>query len=161
MTMSFLRSLLRDEKGANLIEFALSASVLFSVLFGIIAVSLAVNSYFFISEAAREATRYAIVRGDTLTTDCTSPGYATCIAQPADIQTYVRGLGFPGIDVNNLTVSTTWLTAAGGSCGTSDNCKVPGNQVQVKVSYPFPLWVPFVPKSTINMASTSRMVIAQ
>jgi hypothetical protein len=38
---------------------------------------------------------------------------------------------------------------------------VPGNQVKVTVTYPFPLSIPFLPKGTINMASTSVMVIAQ
>lgn len=156
-----VRAFAGNEEGADLIDFAISVSVLMSVVFGIIAVSLAVYSYFFVSDAAREATRYAIVRGSTLTTDCTAPGYATCIAQPADIQSYVREMGFPGIVANNLTVTSTWLTSAGGACGTSDSCKVPGNQVKVSVSYPFPLSIPFIPHGTINMASSSTMVIAQ
>jgi Flp pilus assembly protein TadG len=154
-------ALLNKEEGADLIEFALSISVLMTMVLGIIAMSLAVYSYFFVSDAAREATRYAMVRGQTLTTDCTAPGYASCIAQPADIQTYVRGMGFPGINANNLTVTSTWLTSGGGACGTADSCKTPGNQVKVTVSYPFPLSIPFLRKGTINMASTSVMVIAQ
>ena len=57
------RTGMRDERGSSMVEFALGASLLFMVVFGIIAMALALYTYNVVSEAAREATRYAIVRG--------------------------------------------------------------------------------------------------
>lgn len=156
----------RDESGATLVEVALSIVILLVLLFGIMETAFAVYSYHFISEAAREGTRYAIVRGNSFTTDCTAPGDATCTAQggsnAGDIATYVENIGFPGIDPGNMTVNSTWFTSSGGTCTPpSDLCKSPGNQVQVQVQYAFPLRIPFIPFSTINMSSTSQMIISQ
>lgn len=155
----------RGERGSVLVETALTSIILLTVVFGIMRISLGVYSYFFVSNAAREATRYAIVRGATLGSDCTAPGYATCIAQggsnTGDIKTYVTGLGFPGINPANVTVNTTWLTATGGACGTADSCKISGNQVRVTVTYDYPLSIPFVSSRTLSMTSTSQMVISQ
>jgi Flp pilus assembly protein TadG len=150
-----------DEEGAVLVEVGFSMVILLSVVFGIMAISLALYSYFFVSEAAREATRYAIVRGNSnARPDCTSPGYATCIAQTADIQAYVRGLAFPAVTSTNVAVTSTWLTSAGGACGTTDGCKSPGNIVKVTVSYPYPLRIPFGPQRTLTLTSTSNMVVS-
>jgi Flp pilus assembly protein TadG len=160
-SIRFRLSQTQDEDGSNLVEFALSVMILVSTMLGIMASSLAAYSYFYVSDAAREATRYAIVRGSTLGSDCTAPGYATCIAQTGDISTYVKNLGFPGINAANLKVVTTWLTSTGGACGTGDSCKAPGNQVQVTVTYTAPFHVPFVPTHILNMTSTSQMFIAQ
>ena len=150
----------RSEEGATLVEIALSMTILLSTVFGIMILSLALYSYFYVSNAAREATRYAIVRGNSATTDCASPGTATCIAQGGDIQTYTRNLGFPGIIPNNLSVATTWLTNVGAACGTLDSCKTPGNRVQSTVTYSYVMSIPFVPTQTLSMTSTSQMVIS-
>lgn len=153
------------ECGAAMIETALSAIVFLTVIFGIFEACLAVYSYHYISEVAREATRYAIVRGSSLGVDCAAPTYATCIAQggsnnAGDIATYVQNIGFPGIVANNITVNSTWLTSTGAACGTADSCKAPGNQVQVNVQYLFPLVIPFIPTTNVTMSSTSQMVIS-
>jgi Flp pilus assembly protein TadG len=140
------------------------------MIFGIMEACLGVYTYHFISEASREATRYAIVRGSTYTTNCPAPpNYANCVAQggnnTGDIATYVQNLGLPGIDPTKMTVNSTWLTGAGTTtptiCGTSNSCKAIGNQVQVKITYNFPLSVPFVPVNTWTLTSTSQMVISQ
>lgn len=165
-----LRSLLRkaaDEEGANLVEFALAATVFFMVLFGIMGFCMVAYSYAFVSNAAREATRYAIVRGKSqiITTDCSSVGPANCIAQggvdAGDIYDYVKSLAPLGINASKLDVDSNWLTKSGGSCGTDDSCKVPGNQVVVQVSYTYDLNVPFVPQHSFAISSSSQMVIAQ
>jgi Flp pilus assembly protein TadG len=160
-----------DESGAAILEMALSVGILLTFIFGIMEVCLAAYTYHFLSEASREATRYAIVRGATYSpTQCpATPTYATCVAQggsnTGDIATYVQNLNFPGIDPAKMTVNSTWLTGAGTTtptvCGTADSCKVPGNQVRVTITYNFPLSVPFVPISTWTMTSTSQMVISQ
>ena len=148
---------MRDERGSAIVEFAVGASLLFMVVFGIILMALALYTYNVVSESAREATRYAVVRGSA----CTSFGTA-CPATAANIQTYVQSIGFPGINSNNLTATTAWsVYPAGGNCTPSASCNNPGNQVKVTVSYPFLLAIPFVPSRLLSMSSTSQMVISQ
>lgn len=146
----------RAEGGSVVFETALSAILVFTIMFGLMEVSLALYSYHFIAEAAREGTRFAIVRGSS----CEGFGSA-CPAGAGDVQTYLRNLGSPGINPNAMTVTTTWPTT-GSTCTPSANpCNNPGNLVQVKVSYQFPLNIPFVPTRTLTMGSTSEMVISQ
>jgi Flp pilus assembly protein TadG len=147
---------MRDERGSTIVAFAVGASVLLVVVFGLILMALALYTYNAVSESAREATRYAVVRGSA----CTSFGTA-CPATAPNIQTYVQSIGFPGINSNNLTATTAWSAyPAGGTCK-SPGCNGPGDQVQVTVSYPFLLAIPFVPRRTLSMSSTSEMVISQ
>jgi Flp pilus assembly protein TadG len=152
------------ESGSTLLETALSIMILLTFIFGIMEVCLAAYTYHFISEAAREATRYAIVRGSSFTTNCTAPTVANCTAQggnnTGDIATYVQNLNFPGIDPNKMTVNSTWLNSDGTACGIGPTCKDPGEQVQVTITYNFPLSVPFVPVNTWTLTSTSQMVIS-
>ena len=126
------------------------------VTFGLIEICLALYSYHFMAVAAREATRYAIVRGSSCT------GFASaCPAAASDIQSYVQGLGFPGINSANVTTTTTWSAyPAGATCMPSASCNNPGNQVTVTVQYQFPLSIPFVPPTTLTLSSTSAMVIS-
>jgi len=147
---------LRDQRGAGLIEFALGAMVLFMILFGVLSLCFAFYSYNVVSESAREATRYAIVRGSACT------GFTDCSITAAQIQTHVKGLGFPGINRSRLTTTTAWAAyPAGGACSPSASCNNPGNQVTVTVTYTFPLAIPFVASRTLTMANTAAMVISQ
>lgn len=151
-----LRTLLRSSEGGSVVETALSAMVLFMLVFGIIETSLALYAYHFTAEAARDATRYAMVRGS----GCTGVG-AGCPATATDVQTYVKDMSLPGIDPADVSVQTVWPTS-GSSCTPSSNpCNNAGNLVQVTVEYAFPWSIPFVPASTLHMTSTSQMVISQ
>jgi Flp pilus assembly protein TadG len=149
---------LAGDEGSAIVEMAVVSSILFAVLFGIIELSLALYTYNYVSDAAREATRYAIVRGSA----CTQ--LTNCGATSAQIQSYVQGLGYPGMNSSNTTVTTTWYSPSSAppttwtACGSP--CRDPGDAVQVMVTYSFPLSVPFVPNSTLSLHSTSLMVIA-
>ena len=145
---------LRGERGTSTIEFALGASLLFMTVFGIIAICFALYTYNIASEAAREAARFAIVRGSA----CTSFGTA-CPATSADIQTYVQHLGFPG-SVSMLATAAWSAYPAGGACKHA-GCNGPGDQVTVTVTDQFPLVIPFLSRRTLNMSSTAAMVISQ
>ncbi len=136
---------------------AFASVVLLTMLFGIIEMGLALYTYHYLSEAAREGTRFAIVRGSACT------GFATaCPASEQDIQAYIESLGFPGIDPSAMTVATSYSAyPAGGTCFPNANCTNPGNMVQVTVNYQYPLSIPFIPSSILNMTSTSQMVISQ
>jgi Flp pilus assembly protein TadG len=157
-TTGRLRRLMRGEFGGTLLETALTISVLMTLVFGVIEVGMMLYTYHFVSYAAREATRYAIVRGST----CSGLGSA-CPAQASDIQNYVSNLGFPGIDISTSDVSVAWASysASTATWSTCSNCNLPGDQVQVTVTYPFPFSVPFVPQSSLQLTSTSAMVISQ
>lgn len=149
----------RSEQGSSIVEFAMVAVILFTVVFGVMAIGLALYSYNVVSEAAREGTRFAIVRGAS----CTGfPSACPAATDGTDTQTYIRSLGFPGINPNNLhAVSVYSATTAGTTCSPSTLCNNPGNQVQVTVTYTFPVVIPFVPAQTLSMSNTAEMVISQ
>lgn len=151
----------RGEEGSVILETAMSSIILLTFLFGAIEAGFALYSYHFISEAAREGTRYAIVRGSLAgTANCAAPGPPTCIAQSADIQTYVKNIGFPGINPGNMTVAPVWSAYANGSsCPATGPCNSPGNLITITVTYNFPLTVPFIPAHTYAMTSTAAMII--
>lgn len=146
----------RGEAGSAAVEMALSMFILLSVLIGVFELCLALYSYHYVSEAAREGSRYAIVHGST----CTVSGIS-CTVTAAQIQTYVQNLGYPGINPSNMVVTTTWSAyPAGGSC-VAVGCNGPGDLVTVSAQYSFNLSIPFVSSSALNLTSTSSMVISQ
>ncbi len=151
------RSRCAREQGSTIIEMSLTLLILLAIMFGLIEICLALYTYHFISDAAREGTRYAIVHGSA----CMNAG-ASCTVSTDDIQTYVEDIGFPGINPANMTVTTTYAPyPAGANCTPSAACNNPGNLATVTVSYNFPLSIPFVSSSVIAMSSTSSMVISQ
>lgn len=147
------------EDGSAAVEFAVSASVFFMTLVGLMKICLAIYTFHFVAEAACEGSRYAIVRGSS----CNST-YLTsaCPATGGNISTYVKGLGYPGISSSAMTVTTTWgQYPTGRTCTPSSTCDNPGDLVTVKVQYAFPLSIPFMASKTYTMQSTSAMVISQ
>ncbi len=125
-------------RGATFTEFAIVALPMLMITFGIIAFGMAVYSYSFVSNSARDAVRYAIVHGNASLSPATS----------ADIQQYVRNEAY-GLNSSGLTVSTSW---------TPDN--KPGSVVKVQVTYDFH---PFYPMSqmTLPLSSSAQMVISR
>lgn len=146
-------SAMRDEGGQALVEFAMTSVVFFMTLVGLMKVCLAVYTYHYISECARETVRYAVIRGSSS---------ASPVSTNDAVQTYARGLGYPGITSSLVKTSTAWDTypTAGGTCTPSTACNNPGNIVTVTVSYAFPLSIPFTANKTWNMSSTAAMVIS-
>ncbi len=69
----------RLDRGQTVVEFAFSVIAFLMLLFGMIGFGIAVYDYNFVSDAAREGTRYASVHGkDSLspltTTECVVDG---------------------------------------------------------------------------------------
>ena len=177
----------RRDEASSLVEMALvSALVFLPTIFGIIQFSFALYTYNFVNMAARQATRYAVVRGapscliSNTFPDCnlgpSGGSNPTTTSGSAALQTYVQSLAYPGIDTSKLTVTATWLnkvvstgtngyskTTWSGSCTTTDTylqaCNTPGDAVQVQVVYLFPLNIPFWKSATLNLTATSQMVI--
>jgi len=161
---------LLDDAGGAILEMAISSSILFAMFFGVFELTLASYTYHYVSAAAREGARFAIVRGST---SCVNTrNLSNCNASPTVIGNFVKGLPYPGINSSaNMTVAVSYLTATTDtSTGTtlttfaacsSGTCNQPGNLVSVVVTYAFPLTIPFVPKKTINVTSTSQMAVQQ
>lgn len=159
---------LRDDSGSQLVEFALSIMILLILLFGIVDFSRAMYSYHFASYAAQEGARYAMVRGASWTTSCSTsapPNFTQsygCIAAQSDVQNYVRSLSMAGISPSSLTVTTTW-PATTPSCTSSCSACAPaatkGCFVKVKVGYKFNFMFPFLPKNALTFSGTSMKVI--
>jgi Flp pilus assembly protein TadG len=144
------------EEGQSTLETALSAIAVLTLFLGVMEMCMALYTYHFVSEAAREGTRYAMVRGSSCS------GFSSaCPAQASDVRTYVRGIGFPGIVPANVAVTTSWPTTGSSCTPSSLPCNNPGNLVQVTVQYRFPLSIPFVPSSSLPLTSTSKMAISQ
>lgn len=162
----FLR--VKDESGAALVEMALSCSILLMLLLGLFEMTLAFYTYHYVSAAAREGSRWAIVRGNSSCAN--TPNLSSACPSGAtedDIANYVKTLGYPGIDSGKymtVTVYTSQVSADNAtwtSCGEGTACNAPGDQVQVTVRYDFPLNVPFWRSVTLPVSSSSSMVYSQ
>lgn len=152
-----------DESGSGLIDFAVSATVLMMVIFGIMDCSRALYADHYVSEMARHATRYAMVRGSTWASSCATTTSYSCYTSNAGVSSYVKGITPIGISTSNLTVTTTWpgTTATGAACVNTSGNNSPGCIVVSKLSYNFKFVLPFLPKSTMVLASTSSVTIQQ
>jgi Flp pilus assembly protein TadG len=143
------------------------------MIFAIMEFSRAMYSYEFISYAAQEGARYAIVRGyETSESNCpaSSPTSFTisfsCIAQQADVQNYVKSLALPLINRNNLTV--TYNTSLGvtpdgatAPCSNPNSGNSKGCLIKVTVNYSFGFIAPFMPKNASSFSGASEKVIQQ
>jgi Flp pilus assembly protein TadG len=163
------------ERGSTVIEFAVvSVLVLFPLLFGIVDFARAAYAYHGICLAAREASRWASVRGSECANSLPAPCEATSGAG-GSVDSYVRANSSPGIYVDSsscsatagcLLVTTSWPgpppgTAASSACTGGAGSNSPGCAVSVEVQYTFGFDLPFLPQAAINMSSTSQAVISQ
>lgn len=115
-----LRSPRHKERGAAaLLEAAFTMAIMLALIMGIIDFSRALYAYHFVAHAAREATRYASVRGSTFAgTSCTAPTFKyQCVTDTggADILLYVNNLVPTGIPVASTKNSSTGTPST--SCG--------------------------------------------
>jgi len=147
------------ERGNTLTEFALILPFMLAGIFGVIEFGRALYTYHFVSDAAREASRWASVRGQS----CKAYGSVACPAKSADVEDYVASITPPGIDKSpaKLLVDTAWVAPPGRGNDCAKFPKNPGCSVQVTVTYNFKFILPFLPSSTYAMKSTSEMVISQ
>jgi hypothetical protein len=176
----------RRERGASLVEYAFVVILFFSLIFGISGFGHALFVYHHLNNAAREATRYAAVRGAKCDVtpagepSCTASNSASGIAGPtntADVQAYVRSITPPSIDSTNLKIVvcgvsgsiTCPISTASGPVACAATPNSPGCTAEVQVAYAYQFIFPLVAaSSTITspctnpgwcMASTSDMII--
>jgi Flp pilus assembly protein TadG len=180
-----LTAKLRCDQGGSLVEMAISSLILITLLFGLVEFSFAYFTSNVVSQAAREATRYASIRGYNSCTYATST-FPNCNLGPdatgtsdaaTAIQSYLISRNYPL--TGNLQVVANWYSPTGGtpnawtlSCNTAidgnttsplngDACNYPGHAVQVQVSIAFPLSLPIFGSKNINLTSTSQMIISE
>jgi Flp pilus assembly protein TadG len=168
---------LKGEEGSSLVEYALIFILFITMLLGIMDFCRMLYAYHFVSNAAREATRYASVRGSTCDDDSScslatpdtgpaAPGntvvqdYVTMLAVPAGINTSSTGCGGSAC----LTTTPTWNPAGSNgpticTAAVSGVPNYPGCTVEVQVSYSFNFLFPLVHTSPVTLSSTSEMVI--
>ena len=130
-------TLRRNERGSELIEFAVISILFFTLTFGVMEFGRAIWIYGTMAHVARQGARLAIVRG------ADSPRTATV----AEVENYVTT---SAAGMTDLVVNTTW----------DDPSRDPGTVVQVQVSKDFQPALPFVNLGPLTLTSTSRMVIA-
>jgi hypothetical protein len=157
------------------------------LIFGISGFGHALFVYHHLNNAAKEATRYAAVRGSTCNVtpagepSCTAANSASGISTPttvADVQAYVQSITPPSIDSTQLTivpcgvtgtVCTPAITGAPDVCNTAATANKPGCTAQVQVAYAYNFIFPLIPATTtvtapctvagFCMSSTSDMII--
>jgi len=163
---------LPDENGSQLVEFALALLVLLTMMFGIMYFSLAMYSYHFVTYAAQEGARFAIVRGNAWQGkgSCSTsapPNFSmkyACVAQSSDVQNYVKSIATPLINSSQITVTTTWpgsTPTCTKNCGICATANSQGCQVKVNVSYDFGYAVPLVRSRTLTFAGSSSKTIQE
>jgi Flp pilus assembly protein TadG len=155
--MRSLRSIVCDEDGVSLVEFAIAAGVFFTLIFGIIELCWAIYTGCFVAYAAQHGSRYAQVRGSDWTNACASASSRACQASEGNVQDYVLSLPHPGINLKSSDISVSWPgTTAGASAScTAAHSHAQNCQVRVRVSYTFSLKIPGVPAASIPLSSTS------
>ena len=180
----------RRDCGASLVEYAFILIIFFAVIFSISGFGHVLFAYHFVNEAAKEATRYAAVKGSTCANDadggsCQSTNSASGTAGPtsqSDVAAYVTSITPQSIDPTKLTVTATWpgpaspplcfhdVTLKDGTVVPKLPDKSPGCTAQVTVAYPYTFIFPLLPTTTTTTApcttagfclsSTSEMFIS-
>ncbi len=139
------RFFVHDDRGDDLVEFALAATVFFMTVFGILEFGQAVFRYNMLSDLAQEGARRATVCGTKATL-----GSGDC-----DIRTYVSGRSVGLLAVGDV------------SCGSSDTTctgiasKNIGDTVTVQVQKSFTPLTALIPHSAIPMSATSKMIVVR
>ncbi len=128
----------RRNRGAAIVEFALGFMLFIMMLVGVMEFGLAVWAYTTVAQATRQGARYAMVHGSA------NPATADQIKS-------VVAANAVGLDLSNLTVTTTWSPA-----------NQRGAVVQVQVRYKLNLVAAplFVKQNTLSLGSSSNMIVA-
>src|SRR6266849_2244573 len=127
----------RRQKGNTILEGALVMLAFLLILFGILDFGRMVWSYTLVSYGAREATRYAMVRG-------TASGHTASVSAIKNVVTSSA----LGLDPNSITTNVTFSPDQSA-----------GSTVKVAVTYNFAPIAPYIPSGTVALKSTSQMVI--
>ncbi len=144
----------RSEVGQSLAEFALIAPIFFLMVFGIVDLSRAFQSYTTIQEAARSGARYAV----TGRIDCTGVAIQNrdaCIKHTVDVR--VKGLS----DAASITTTyRSWGYPAYADPPTQNDAGQQCDAVEVEVHYAYKPMTPIFSTliGTVPMGARERLV---
>jgi hypothetical protein len=147
--------------GSSLVEQSFIIVFLLTMMLGIIDCGRALYTYHYVSNAAREATRWASVRSSSCKPGAWLPG---CPALPATLQTtFKSNMSTMGLDPSKITFATTYTVPPGVG---ATACPAPTNKVDcmvhVDVTYNYTfMFAPFIAAPPIRMVSSSEMLITQ
>ena len=135
-------------RGQTYAEFMMVVLPTISLIFGIFSFAMIIYTYSFLSNAARDAVRYAIVHGSKSSSPATGD----------TIQTYVRNEA-KGINPSAISVTSCWNPQAPpNQCPGATGNNSPGKVVSVSVSYSYHPFYPFS-AVTLPLTSSAQMVI--
>lgn len=135
-------------RGASALEFALISPVLLLLLFGLVIGGLGIFRFHQVSSLAREAARYASVRGLDYSRETDQPA-----ATQASIRQEVVLANSVGLKPELLTCTVTW-DESNAPRRVLPDLKVVNNVVIVTVSYQ---WISEKYFGGVRLSSTSRM----
>lgn len=147
--------------GQALVEFAMALVVILMLIFGVVEFGRIVLVYNGIANGARIGARYAITNSSP--PNATSVTNANVSTIQTNVQTVVKNFLAPttvNINAAGLSITTTFPNkSCTGSISTS-TCSgtSAGNPVQVTVSYPYDLLIPYYPIN-ITLSNTSEGII--
>jgi hypothetical protein len=168
----------RSERGASLVEYAFVAILFMTILFGVSGFGHALFVYHHVNNAAKEATRYAAVRGylcdkNETVPSCAATNSATGNAGPttaADVTAYVASITPQSINAAQFAVSVCGVSGSS-ACAASaatgpvvctanvtdpitnaviqaQEVNYPGCTVSVQIGYAYQLLFPLLPSVT-------------
>ncbi len=159
---SHLRHFSTDNSGSELVEYALSLSLLMMVMFGIVDGSRLVYAHHFVAQGAEAGVRYASTHGSTWPTACANSTTSNCVASAANVSSYVASTATVGISPSSLTVTASWPgTDPNGNSCSSSAVDASGCMVTVTVNYTYQFTLPFLPHFSTAMSSSASGVIQQ
>jgi Flp pilus assembly protein TadG len=161
--------MLRRQRGATLVEYAFIVMCFLLILLGITAFGHALYVYHHINNLAKEATRYASVRGALCNNDstCTAVDNASGTAGPTtttDIKAYLRTITSSDLDTTKFTYNvcgtsdTSACAASPTICSSTVNgvaslgANYPGCTVSVQIGYVYNFIFPLMPTVTTKTA---------
>ena len=152
---------LNEEQGQTIIEAAFAFLLLLLVVFCIIEGGWLLYTYHYMSYAARQGSRYAMVRGAACDGSGGMPNCPLSVPDAGQVQSYVRTKTFMGIDPSQVNVTVTWGPSPSETSCPTASCNNPGDEVTVNVTYAFNMILPLPGLSTFNLHSISERVISQ
>ena len=159
------RTLKNRQRGSSLVEQSFVIVFLLTMMLGIIDCGRALYTYHFVSNVAREATRWASVRSSNCIIGAWLPGcrYSTSPSGGSIQSTFTANFTTTGLDPTKITFVTSYLAPPGnGAALCSAATNLPGCMVHVKVTYIYTfMFAPFIAAPAIRMVSSSEMLITQ
>lgn len=143
----------KRRRGATTVEFAICCPIVFFFIFSIIVGALGVFRYQQTAELAREAARWACVRGGQYAEETGNPA-----ATPQDVYDNAIKPGAAALNLGRLSYQVTW-DKSNMPVDASQSVETPrGNTVTVTVTYQ---WIPemyLVGPFNLSSTSTAQMI---